>query len=181
MRRLDERRNRARIGRAAGHEHPHDFETFAARVVRFSPAPGYLRARRDGNPDASHLNVQVIQRESLPRVDLEDIIEASTDDGRQPGLREYKDVYQQEPVVTVEIDGDISPDTAARIEQRIWDHMPSHRHLRPDEIGTYLDGVKPRHSDPLALAQLLIAYRIVAARDEMGNEAGGAPALARMP
>jgi phosphoribulokinase len=154
---------------------------FADRIVRFYPSPGYLRARRDGHPDTSHLNVKVIQRATLPRVDLEDIIRASDEDGQRPALREYKDVYEQEAAVTLEIDGDIGPGTAARVEERIWDHMPSHRHLRPDEIGTYLDGARPGHSDPLALTQLLIAYRIVAARDEAVSQMGGGPALARSP
>jgi phosphoribulokinase len=153
-------------------------QAFADRVVRFYPAPGYLRARRDNQPDSSHLNVQVIQRESLPRVDLSDILQAG-ENVRKPALREYDSVYHGAPVVIVEIDGDLAPQTAVSIEERIWDHMPSHRHLRPDEIGTYLDGVSPRHSDPLALAQLLIAYRIVAARDQVGALAGGAAALSR--
>jgi phosphoribulokinase len=150
---------------------------FADRVVRFYPSPGYLRARSNGHkqPNGSHLNVQVIERSSLPRVDLSDILDAS------PALREYAAEYQREAAVIVEIDGDVAPEAAARVEARIWDHMPSHRHLRPDEIGTFLDGVKARHSDPLALAQLLIAYRIVAARDEVSALAGvdQAPALAR--
>jgi phosphoribulokinase len=150
-------------------------QAFADRVVRFYPSPGYLRAHSSGNhrPDGSHLNVQVIQRSSLPRVDLSDILGAS------PALREFTAEYQRERAVVVEIDGTVSPETAARVEARIWDHMPSHRHLRPDQIGTFLDGVKARHSDPLALTQLLIAYRIVAARDEFGLLAGEAVALAR--
>jgi phosphoribulokinase len=163
-------------------QHIEPQQVHADRIVRFLPPPGYLRARHDGHPDASHLNVQIIQRATVPRVDLQDIIQASQSRvGRQPALREYDDVYQSEPVVTLEIDGNIGPTTAARIEERIWDHMHSHRHLRPDELGTFLDGTAPRHSDPLALTQLLIAYRIVAARDAVGAGAGGAPALARSP
>jgi phosphoribulokinase len=148
-------------------------QTFADRVVRFYPSPGYLRAHSNGNgyPDGSHLNVRVIQRSSLPRVDLSDILDAS------PALREYTAEYQREQAVIVEIEGNVAPEAAARVEARIWDHMPSHRHLRPDQIGTFLDGVKARHSDPLALTQLLIAYRIVAARDEFGLLAGEAVAL----
>jgi phosphoribulokinase len=141
-------------------------QAFADRVVRFYPSPGFLRARSENQPQGSHLNVQVIQRGTLPRVDLSDILEVSHN-GRRPALREYESAYEDEQVVIVEIDGDVAPETAARAEGRIWDHMPSHQHLRPDQIGGYLDGVEPRHSNPLALAQLLIAYRIVAARDEL--------------
>jgi phosphoribulokinase len=161
-----------------GHIQPQ--QAFADRVVRFYPSPGYFRARKDNHPDNSHLNVQVIQRGSLPRVDLLDILEAS-EDARRPALREYDSVYHNEPVVIVEIDGDVTPTKARVLEERIWDHMPSHRHLRPDEIGTYLDGVDPHHSDPLELTQLLIAYRIVAARDQICELTGDATALARSP
>jgi phosphoribulokinase len=153
-------------------------QAFADRVVRFYPSPGYLRARKDNHPDNSHLNVQVIQRVSIPRVDLSDILQVG-ENSHRPAVREYESVYHDAPVVIVEIDGDLAPKTAISIEERIWDHMPSHRHLRPDEIGTYLDGVNPQHSDPLALTQLLIAYRIVAARDQFGELAGDAAALSR--
>src|SRR5207237_10151491 len=79
-------------------------QAFADRVVRFYPSPGYLRARKDNHPDNSHLNVQVIQRVSIPRVDLSDILQAS-DNSSRPPLREYDSVYHDEPVIVVEIDG----------------------------------------------------------------------------
>ena len=46
--------------------------------------------------------------------------------------------------------------------------METHRQLRPDDIGGYLDGTTERHSDPLALTQLLIAYQVVQAKLERG-------------
>ena len=98
-------------------------------------------------------------------MDLTDVLEA-VDGDQRPALREYEAEYHGEPAIILEIDGNVTPRKAAELEARIWDHMPSHRHLRPDEIGTYLeDGITPRHSDPLALTQLLIAYRLVTARE----------------
>lgn len=152
-------------------------KAYADRIVHFYPPPGYLRARADGSPDNSHLNVQIVQRHTLPPVDLTDILDAS-ENGR-PALREREGDYHGEPATFLELDGDISPEKAAAVEERVWEHMHTHRHLRPDEIGTYLDGNKPRHSDPLALVQLLIAYRIVAAREALAGGAGRVPVLAR--
>ncbi|HEX8966873.1 MAG TPA: phosphoribulokinase, partial [Chloroflexota bacterium] len=149
------------------HEYIQPQAAFADRVVRFCPSPGYLRSRRDGTPDNSHLNVQIIQRPALPRVNLTDILEPAGD-GRRVSVREYEGHHQDASVGVIEIDGDIAAADAARLEDRIWAHMPTHQHLRPDEIGTYLDGDRPCHSDPLALTQLLIAYQIVAAWDRRG-------------
>jgi len=148
---------------------------YADRVVRFYPPGGYLRDRANGDRN-SHLNVRVIQRMSLPRLDLTDILEVAEEHGR-PALRAFREDYLGEPADIVEIDAHLSASKAAELEERIWDHMPSHRHLRPDEIGGYLDGAAPRHSDPLALTQLLIAYRILAARDN--SVAAGTPGLRR--
>ncbi len=153
-------------------------QAYADRVVRFYPPDGYLRARAAASADDGHLNVQLIQRLTPPRIDLADVLEAAA--GQRRALREYESLYEGKAVSVLEIDGDISPDKAAEIEERVWDHMPSHRHLRPDQIGTYLEGVSPRHSDPLALTQLLVAYRIVAARDAIGADLGHVPALARV-
>jgi hypothetical protein len=87
--------------------------------------------------------------------------------------RAYNAVHENERVVTLEIDGDVTPEMAAHVAGRIWNPMPSQRYLRHDEIGT-----RPRHSDSLALARLLIAYRIVAAHNEVGVSAGPAAAIA---
>jgi hypothetical protein len=56
--------------------------------------------------------------------------------------------------------------------------METHRHLRPGEIGSYLDGSVERHSDPLALTQLIIAYQIVQAGLERGSMLGASAASA---
>jgi phosphoribulokinase len=144
-------------------------------VIRFRPSPGYLRARHNGTPDDSHLNVQIVQRTALPRVDLTDVVGASQ------AVREYTGLPEDASASVIEIDGNIEPATAADVEELIWSHMHSHRHLRPDEIGTYLDGDRPRHSDPLALTQLVIAYQIVAVRDELGVLAGEPAVIMHRP
>lgn len=44
--------------------------------------------------------------------------------------------------------------------------MPQVRHLRPDQIGTFIDRTEKQHSDPLALTQLLVAYYLIEAGEK---------------
>jgi phosphoribulokinase len=160
--------------------HIHPQKAHADVVVRFCPPPGYLKARAQNRPDDSHLNVEIIRRRIRTRLDLSDVIE-QPNGGEKHSLREREGEHEGEPAVILEIDGDITSGKAAELEEKIWDHMSSHRHLRPEEFGTYLEeGKTPRHSDSLALTQLVIAYRILVEREWAASESGGGfPALAR--
>jgi phosphoribulokinase len=70
-----------------------------------------------------------------------------------------------------EIDGNVSREHAAElaIEETIWTHLPDQGPLKADQFGEYSDSDELRHSDPLALTQLLIAYHLLRAYS------GGAP------
>jgi phosphoribulokinase len=57
----------------------------------------------------------------------------------------------------------VSREHAAKLEQAIWKHLPDLRPLRADQFGDYNDGSEVRHSDPLALTQLLITYHLLRA------------------
>lgn len=144
-------------------------------VVRFSPPQGYFG---DGGEANGHLNVRLAQKRHLPRLDLKDILDAAARDGA-PALRLLSERIGDEPLDVLEIDGTVGPAMAADLEERIWDHMRSHRHLRPEEIGTYLEGTVPAHSDPLALTQLLVAYLIVRKREELAASLGEHSAIQR--
>ncbi len=61
------------------------------------------------------------------------------------------------------MDGNVSREQAAQLEQTIWKHLPDLRPLRADQFGDYNDGSEVRHSDPLALTQLLITYHLLRA------------------
>jgi phosphoribulokinase len=72
------------------------------------------------------------------------------------------------PETIIELEGDIAPSAAEAVEDKIWSHMDSHAHLRPERLGQFTDG----HGDTkisysLALAQLLIARRIVLIENEL--------------
>ncbi len=148
--------------------------SYADLVVRFAPSSGAALERSD-----AHLNVRLAQTTRLPKLELDDILEDSPGDGRTPpALRRAPAADEQRAMDVLEIDGTLDADKAAEVEERLWEHMHSHRHLRPDQIGTFLDGSEPRHSDPLALTQLLVAYFVVRQREEIAAQVG-APAIRR--
>jgi hypothetical protein len=65
------------------------------------------------------------------------------------------------PETIIEIDGQIADDVAEAVQDKIWAHMDSHAHLRPARLGEFT-GTKGVHvSHSLAIAQLLIARRVV--------------------
>lgn len=135
-------------------------------MIRFQPPLG-KRAEDD-----DHLDARLWQRGSLPDLDLGGVLAAAAQD--DPAcLRRQTDEFEGERRDVLAIDGAISARRAAELEERLWDHMDSHRHLRPDEIGTFLDGTERRHSDPLALTQLLLAYLVVRCREQVSARAGG--------
>ena len=70
----------------------------------------------------------------------------------------------------LEIDGNISHQKARELEDRIWSHMQSAIHLRPDrlnQLGLFYVGNMLRQSDPLALTQLIILYHVVSKMYEL--------------
>ena len=128
---------------------------FADLVVRFyRPAP---------TADDGHLNARIITRSTLPRLDLDGVLDETT-----RGLRVTAGEDDGRSAEILEIDGHIGPATAS-VEDRIWDHMHARhqqlRHLAPRQFGAFADGEMRRlHSDPLALTQLLLVHRILSAK-----------------
>jgi phosphoribulokinase len=123
--------------------------------------------RPNGREDDAHLNVRIVQRATLPRLNLDGLL-----DEAQSGLRVSMTAENGTSAESLDIDGEIDPDTAARLEDRIWAHMDARhqhmRHLAPDQLGAFTDGVlRSHHSDPLALTQLLLVHRILSARKSL--------------
>jgi phosphoribulokinase len=125
---------------------------FADIVVRFSPDG-------DGSDQAdSHLNVQLVLRPTLPHPDL-----SYLSDQDRSGVRFELGRDNRRPVDFLEVDGNVSREHAAELEDTIWNHLPDLRPLRADQFGDYNYGTEVRHSDPLALTQLLITYHLLRA------------------
>ncbi len=129
---------------------------YADLVVRF-----YRPEGSTGTDE--HLSVRIVERATLPRLNLEGVLACE-------GFRVRQGDDEDETVL--EIDGGIEPATVQQLEDRIWEHFDARhqhlRHLAPDQFGEFTDGVlRTHHSDPLALVQLLLVHRILSAKRSM--------------
>jgi phosphoribulokinase len=72
------------------------------------------------------------------------------------------------PETIIELEGNIDQNTAEAVEDKIWEHMDSHAHLRPASLGEFKNSTgENKVSYSLALAQLLIARRVVLIENEL--------------
>ncbi len=138
-------------------EYVHPQRRHADMVIRFyRPHP---------EADMDHLNVVIVQRHSLPRLAFDHELHATDavrvemdvidDDGRQADL--------------IEIDGHISKGAAQMVVDSVWAHVDGRHghvhHVPPRLLGRYEAAARGgRHSDPLALTQLILAHRILSAQ-----------------
>jgi len=129
---------------------------FADLVVCFYPG---TNARQDQTD--SHLNVRLVLRPTIPHPDLNYLVELGP--RRASGVRLELGRDSGRPVDFLMIDGDVSREHAAELEDAIWKHLPDLRPLGADQFGDYNDANEVRHSDPLALTQLLITYHLLRA------------------
>ena len=136
-------------------------------IVRFFTTPGYLARRRAGGSD-EHLPVSLIAR-SDRGMRLGDVFaDCNAGEGM---IRRFEDVYRGERAEVLEIGAEIDPETAASLEDALWKKMPEHGDKRPPRVGTFLaEGKTALTSPSLALAQLLIASLVVAARERAAEK-----------
>jgi phosphoribulokinase len=125
-------------------------------VVRFYPD-----ARSQTDRTDSHLNVHLVLRPTIPHPDLSYLFDQEPKDAAGVRLALGRDGGR--PVDFLEVDGNVSRERAAELEYQIWKHLPDLRPLRADQFGEYVDRGEIRHSDPLALTQLLITYHLLRA------------------
>lgn len=130
--------------------------TWADMVVRFYPP--------QPPPDHQRLNVQLTLRPTLPHPDLSDVIART--EGGYPVLRQRVGRDDGRLTEFLEIDGRVTSEQAAAIEDALWAYLPGLQFLRPEQLGAFMDGEQRRQSHPLGLTQLLIAYHLLVARRE---------------
>jgi phosphoribulokinase len=104
------------------------------------------------------LNVQLSLRPTIPHPDLSYLLDG---DASNNGIRLSLGRDDGKPVDFLEIGGNVTPSHAAELEAAIWQHMPDLRSLGADQFGDYQDRSDTRHSDPLALTQLLLTYHLL--------------------
>lgn len=129
---------------------------FADVVVRFYPSANH----GSDQPD-SHLNVHLVLRPTIPHPDLSYLCDQSRRGISGVRLELGRDGGR--PADFLEVGGSVSREHAAELEETIWNHLPDLRPLRADQFGDYNYGSEVRHSDPLALTQLLITYHLLRA------------------
>jgi phosphoribulokinase len=105
--------------------------------------------------DATHLDAEIVLRDSLPHPDLAPLVD-DTDDG--PSLE------RREREILLKIPGDISPAHAALIEEAVWERMSFASHLRVRRLGEFTVGTDLLRSESLALVQVILLYHLVCAR-----------------
>lgn len=132
---------------------------YADIVVRFYP-PNGIPPEQAG----SNLNVQLILRPTIPHPDLTYLLEEGNGNS---GIRLELGRDEGRPVDFLSIDGNVSDEQAARLEEAIWAHMPDLRPVEKEHVGEYLDRTEVRHSHPLALTQLLITYHLLRKYDSL--------------
>ncbi|MHB8613127.1 MAG: phosphoribulokinase [Candidatus Dormibacteraceae bacterium] len=130
----------------------------ADMVVRFYRGSTWSAER--GN-----LSVRITQRHRLPRLDFDHELHAAS------SIHIAMDVIDSDDqrADVIEIDGAITPGEAQLVEDNIWAHVHGHHghvhHVTPERLGTYEQAARRRrHSDPLALTQLVLAHRIMSAQ-----------------
>jgi phosphoribulokinase len=137
---------------------------FADLTVRFSRP-----ATWSTHPDDAHLTAHIRKGGRFRPLDYSEFASTSTH------LRQLETTSQHgHPETIIELDGQIADDVAEALENKIWAHMDSHAHLRPKRLGEFngSNGVQVSHS--LALAQLLIARRVVLIENALPEAAGAA-------
>lgn len=134
---------------------------WADLVVRFQPpTPGWRK-------DMGHLDVRITQRHTLPRLSFDRCLH------RTDRVRLFLDVVDEDGQRSdvIEIEGTITAPEAELVERIIWEHIDgvhgSVHHVPPERLGTYDAARGQRHSDPLALTQLILAHRILSAQKSM--------------
>lgn len=135
-------------------------------IIRFWPPYGYF----DDTVDNAHLNVRLFQRHSLPRLDLNDVLDHDYN-GTEPAIKQEKDVWSGgQPVDILDISGNVTPETAQELEKEIWDNLGITDHERPENLGGFSEGKRSRQSESLALTQLLVASYLLKVREHQPVE-----------
>lgn len=141
---------------------------YADIVVRFYPD-------ENGHVNGAHLNARLTLRPTIPHPDFSYLAQ------NRPGHSGVRLLLQRDankPVDVLEIDGNVSAEQAEKLEAAIWAHLPDLRPLQPGEFGAFQESTETRHSNPLALTQLLLVYHLLRQYSDLGNLPMASPVAA---
>lgn len=125
---------------------------YADIVVQFCPPPGVPPEEADGR-----LDVRLILRPTIPHPDLS----GGSGQNESSAIRLALARDTGRPVDILEIDGSVTPGQTAHLEEMIWRQLAGVSPIPADQFGSYQDRGETRHSDPLALTQLLLTYHLL--------------------
>jgi phosphoribulokinase len=126
---------------------------FADIVVQFYPSGGLPV---EGGEE--RLNAKLVLRPTIPHPDMTYL---ACQEGQNSAIRLLLGRDTGRPVDILEIDGNVTPEQARHLERTIWRHLPETEPIPADQFGLYQDRGLMRHSDPLALTQLLLTYHLL--------------------
>ncbi|MEI7760516.1 MAG: phosphoribulokinase [Thermoleophilia bacterium] len=132
-------------------------ERYSDIVVRYLP-------NRDGKSDQEHLDAELVLRSSLRHPDLSGLV------GGDAGISMSE---RSNGEVLLRVAGSVAPETAAEIEEEIWDRMHFASHLRTERLGEFTIGTDLHRSESLAVIQVLILYHLLTARASLALGGAG--------
>jgi phosphoribulokinase len=139
-------------------------------VVGFAPSAD--RPDEEG----SRLDARLVLRPTINHPDLSYLLEKNDE---IPGIRLKLGRDQGRPADLLEIDGGVTAEHAGELERAVWQHLPDLRPVGDEKFGVYQDRTEARHSQTLALTQLLIAYHLLRKYGDV-SELHFAPAVAAL-
>ncbi|MGH9844833.1 MAG: phosphoribulokinase [Blastocatellia bacterium] len=143
---------------------------FADIVVEFHPPDGVSPEKANG-----HLKARLILRPTIHHPDLSYLFEKADSSS---GIRIRLGRDSGKPVDILEIDGNVTPDHTAKLMETIWQHLPGEHPLPADQFGEYQDQGVIKHSDPLAITQLLLTYHLLREYGGSGQQIFASPVAA---
>lgn len=120
-------------------------------VIGFRAPSHYARSQDD-----ARLDVGIRIAHPVPLPDLEEILRGSA----ARWIRMERGGGGADLLL---VDGELDDLSTQLIEEHMWRHMPSARHLRSDRLGIFQDLQGERRSNPLAVTQLILTYYLVKA------------------
>ncbi len=141
-------------------------------VVRFAPADGVATENVEPRLDA-----RLVLRPTINHPDLSYLLEKEGD--ATPGIRLELGRDQGRPADFLEIGGSVTAEHAAELEDAVWQHLPDLRPVGAETFGAYQDRSEVRHSQTLALTQLLITYHLLRKYGDL-SQLPFAPAVAAL-
>jgi phosphoribulokinase len=116
----------------------------------------------DAGTDAQTLSARIRKGGRFQPLDYSEFASTGT------SIRQTSRTSNGFPETLIELDGRIDDATAQAVEDKIWSHMDAPAYTRPQRLGEFRDAHGATHTGyALALAQLLIARRIVLVESEL--------------